>query len=336
MTADSFTEWLLRSLATGAAATMLVLICPPSWRGRFRLWVPVLAFAALLFLAVGLVRPLPQVRIEAPVPLDRVAAWNPGAWLITLWISGALLCFARQAMGWWTIRELLKGTRAVPGRIWRQTLEECQRSLGLRGKVRLRFAGPEFVPSATGLLRRTILLPDEAAEWTPEQRRLVLMHELGHFQRRDLWTDALGRIVCALHWFNPFVWMLQRQLSVEREYACDALVVQQGARPKDYATVLWQMATAARRRPSSAAAFLAMASPKMGKLEQRVRRILDSGRKSGLWVRFADASLCVVLGALLFACTACKPMQRMIAAANTDWTPAEIQSRLWADAYPAD
>jgi beta-lactamase regulating signal transducer with metallopeptidase domain len=243
---------------------------------------------------------------------------------------------SRHVMGLLTVSRILRSTHPVRGRIWRQTLVECQRVLGLKGNVRLRLAGPGFVPSATGLVRRTILLPDEALTWTTEQRRLVLLHELGHFQRRDLWTDALGRVACALHWFNPFAWMLQRQLAVEREYACDALVVEKGGRPQDYAMVLWQMATASRLRLSSSAAFIAMASPKSGKLEERVQRILDSGRKAGKWLRVADAGLCVVLALAMIACTACKPVVRIVVSATQGWTPAEVQARFQADPFPGN
>src|SRR5205823_6113940 len=145
----------------------------------------------------------------------------------------------------------------------------------------------------------TVLLPDEALEWTHAQRRLVLLHELGHFRRGDLWAHALGQIACAVHWFNPFVWMLQRHLAIEREFACDALVVSRGAAPADYATLLWKMGVAAQgpliagHKPRvAAAACLAMAAPGRGKLEQRVRRILAPVREAGRWLRAADSALC--------------------------------------------
>jgi beta-lactamase regulating signal transducer with metallopeptidase domain len=337
MSADAFSDWLLRSLVTGAIAVALVQMCPRSWRGRFRLAVPVAAFVALMSLACWLVAPDKRWEIQALAPIASVnVPWTPGLWVISLWAGGVLLFLARQAHGFLAIHNLIRATRPVPGREWRRLLSDCQRSLGIQGKIRLRFAGKEFIPSATGLFRRTVLLPDEAAAWTEEQRRLVLLHELAHFQRADLWTDALGRLACALHWFNPFVWVLHRQLAIEREYACDALVVERGARPRDYAMLLWQMAMASRRRPAAAAAFLAMASPRLGKLEQRVGRILDSGRKTGHWLRVADGGLCAVLAVVLIACTACKPMTRMLTGQPAPRTAVESQLRLLANPFPGE
>ena len=337
MNAEVFGDWLLRSFVTGAVAVAVAQLCPRSWRGRFRLVVPVAAFMALLLLAFWLVGPLPRWEIAAPAAI--ASAQVPGIsgnWAIGLWIAGVIVCIARQVFGARSLRCLIRATRPVPGREWRALLAECQKALGLRGVVRLRLAGPEFIPSATGIFQRVVLLPDEALEWTDEQRRLVLLHELGHFQRGDLWTDALGRLVCALHWFNPFAWLLQRQLAIEREYACDALVVEQGARPRDYAMLLWEMASASRRRPASASAFLAMASPRMGKLEQRVHRILDSGRKAGRLLRLADGGLCLALAAALIACTACKPVARILSGKQSLWSAAEIQTRLAADPFPGN
>jgi beta-lactamase regulating signal transducer with metallopeptidase domain len=222
----------------------------------------------------------------------------------------------------------------VSGCAWQALLGECQRALGLRGNIRLLIAGPDFVPSATGLFRRTVLLPDEALNWTREQRRLVLLHELGHFRRGDLWTQVLGQIACALHWFNPFAWMLHRRLALEREFACDALVVSRGAPPADYATLLWKMGVASRGPRLAAAAFLAMAAPGQGKLEQRVRRILAPVRRAGLWLRLADSAFCGVSALLLIGCASLKPVVVRSFLGAGPWTVQEIEARLAADPFP--
>src|SRR5215203_3110575 len=162
MTADAFSDLLLRSLIIGAVAVALVQLCPRSWRGRFRLMVPVAAFASLVVLACGLVLTLPRWNVEAPASLAQVqAAWVHNECILALWAIGAILFLARQAYGFLAIHNLLRATRPVPGREWRRLLAECQDSLRVSGVIRLRFAGREFIPSATGLLRRTVLLPDE-------------------------------------------------------------------------------------------------------------------------------------------------------------------------------
>lgn len=324
-------DWLVRSLAVGGIAAAAVFACPAAWRGSVRRAVPFTAFLALLLLPLGALAPVKiNVATSFALPAGAAAKFD---WLALLWLTGVLVCLARIASGAHAIRALMRDTCAVPGEDWADCLAAAKTTLGLRGKIHLRLAGPGFIPSATGLLRRTILLPDEALRWTAEQRRLVLLHELGHFRRGDLWIHALGRVACALHWFNPFAWMLQQLLSVEREYAVDALVVKHGISPKAYATVLWQMAKAATRRPAAAAAYLAMAQQQPGKLEQRVQRILAPERGKGRIFRLLDAAICLAVTALFILCTACRPSAQ---AHPSDYTPGEIELRLAADPFPGE
>ena len=346
MNLPAFHDWLFRSIIVAGAAAGCVLLCPAGWRVRVRQVVPVVAFAVLIALGAGLVRPLPTLDVKAPAILS---AWAAAAgewvapWLVRMFAIVAALLLARTAAGAFAVAKLVRQSRPLRCRPWRKLLAEGQRTLGLRGEVRLMLAGPGFVPSATGLFRRTVLLPDEAADWTHAQRRLVLLHELGHFRRGDLWMHALGQIACAVHWFNPFVWMLHRHLAVEREFACDALVVSRGATPEDYATLLWKMGVAAQRPHISgrnprlaSAACLAMAAPGRGKLEQRVRRILAPVREAGRWLRVADATLCGCVALMLVACASFKPVIVRTFLGTDPWSTEEISARLSADPFPGE
>jgi beta-lactamase regulating signal transducer with metallopeptidase domain len=337
MMAPTLEHSVLHSLAVAAVALGVISACGPRWGARARQAVPVVAFVLLLAVSAGLPGVLPRWEIPAPAA---IAGWSTesqvGAarWMFCLYAGGTALCFARIFSMSMAIRRIVRRSRPVTARSWVKLLAVCQRTLGIRGNVRILLAGPDFIPSATGLVRRTVLLPDEALRWTREQRRLVLLHELGHFRRGDLWTQMLGQITCALHWFNPFAWMLHRRLSVEREFACDALVVSRGASPADYATLLWKMGVASRGPRFAAAAFLAMAAPGRGKLEQRVRRILAPVREAGLWLRIADSAFCGLTAMLLLVCVSLKPVVVRSLLGVGPWTAQEIEARLAADPFP--
>jgi beta-lactamase regulating signal transducer with metallopeptidase domain len=328
---------LLHSLVIALLALGVVLVWTGRWGVRVRQAVPVVAFVLLLGVSAGLPGLLPRWEISAP---GAVASWSAAMesraapWLAWIFVTGAVLQFARIGATSVAVRRIVRGARPATGRAWKTLLVECRRALGLRGPVRILFAGPDFIPSATGLIRRTVLLPDEALHWTHEQRRLVLLHELGHFRRGDLWTQMLGEIACALHWFNPFAWMLHRRLALEREFACDALVVSRGASPADYATLLWKMGVASRGPRLAAAAFLSMAAPGRGKLEQRVRRILAPVRETALWLRVADSVFCGLAALLLVACVSLKPVVVRSFLGISPWTVQEIEARLAAAPFP--
>jgi hypothetical protein len=84
----------------------------------------------------------------------------------------------------------------------------------------------------------------------------------------------ITRIVCALYWFNPLVWLAARRMCAERERACDDLVLDGGSRASDYAAHLIEIARSFRRVPQVAAIAMARAS----RLERRVAAILEDGR----------------------------------------------------------
>ena len=69
------------------------------------------------------------------------------------------------------------------------------------------------------LLRPVLLLPEGRA--SGRMLHYALLHELTHYRRRDIWLKALMLWVCAVHWFNPLVWLMARAVERDTELACD-------------------------------------------------------------------------------------------------------------------
>ncbi len=117
-----------------------------------------------------------------------------------------------------------------------------------------------------------IILPRSASSWTDERLRAVLLHEGAHVARHDTFFGMVSDALCAIYWFHPLAWLTARRARLERERACDDVVLSQGVGRFDYAAALLDVARTVRRRHATAA--IAMAE--RPHLEQRVRAILDS------------------------------------------------------------
>ena len=94
---------------------------------------------------------------------------------------------------------------------------------------------------------------------------------MAHIRRQDCLTQALGELVVCVYWFHPLVWLALRRLRVEREHACDDMVLHAGTKASDYAAHLLALARSLQPAVLSHAA-VSMAAPR---LETRLRAILN-------------------------------------------------------------
>lgn len=78
-------------------------------------------------------------------------------------------------------------------------------------------------PIMLGLRKPHILLPQ--IEYTEDELRFILKHECIHFKRKDLIFKYLLLFATAIHWFNPFIYLLVREISLQNEISCDQEVV---------------------------------------------------------------------------------------------------------------
>lgn len=78
-------------------------------------------------------------------------------------------------------------------------------------------------PFMIGALKPTLFLPN--IKMTEEQFNNILLHEVTHFKRHDIWYKWIAMIVKCVHWFNPIIYFVARQISIECEISCDLTVV---------------------------------------------------------------------------------------------------------------
>ncbi len=168
--------------------------------------------------------------------------------------------------------------------------------LAVRGRITLLIHPDKTIPVVWGIIRHRLLLPAAALEWSDEQIRSVLLHELAHIKRRDALAQLLAQIACALHWFNPLVWFAAWRLHVERERACDDLVLASGVRASAYAEHLLNVATRLSSSPWTQACGLAMA--RSSSLHGRLAAVLSENRNRRSVSTFVVAA-CLLLGATI-------------------------------------
>ena len=100
----------------------------------------------------------------------------------------------------------------------------------------------EGIPAscAAGFFHARIALP---AQLSPEEYDEALAHELLHVRMGDAIWNLVRCLCCALHWFNPLVWLAASLSRADAEYACDELALRghTEAQRKAYVNALSQL-----------------------------------------------------------------------------------------------
>jgi beta-lactamase regulating signal transducer with metallopeptidase domain len=240
---------------------------------RFAVW-----FAALLGIAA---LPLLGYWAATNAGLARPSEITmPGSWAIYIFAGWLLIAAAgllRVGIGFWHLHRLRK--RCVPVEaatldpLLRKTLEEFEGSRGVQLCVSDRLR----VPTAIGFRKALVVIPSwTMRELSAPELNSILLHELAHLRRRDDWTNLVQKIVGALLFFHPAVWWIEKKLALEREMACDDLVLAQTSSPRAYAECLVSLAEKSFLRRGIALAQAAV--DRLRQVTLRVSQILDVDR----------------------------------------------------------
>ena len=146
--------------------------------------------------------------------------------LTLIWVLGCLL-FLRV---WWHRHSamktrLFKAEPLISGSAL-ETLQRVKALLQERRAVTLLLSSDFPEPAVCGIKRPKLVLPKGVIEaFTDHELEAVLLHEVAHVRRRDNLVNLLQSWLGCVFWFHPVIWLINRQLLVEREGACDEEVL---------------------------------------------------------------------------------------------------------------
>jgi beta-lactamase regulating signal transducer with metallopeptidase domain len=212
-----------------------------------------------------------------------------------IWLGGATGLLGFWLVGQFAVRSFASRSLVAPDPQV-ALLRACARRMGIRRKVRLLHSGQNLVPMTWGWLRPVVLLPASSVFWSQERLRRVLLHELAHVARFDSPVQSLARVTCSVFWFHPAAWYAARSMRREAEMACDDRVIEVEGTPFAYAEDLLRIAHTLGTVPLPEPA-LPMAT--RSGLDQRIRALLESGRRRGVSRRLAGI---FALGAVALIC----------------------------------
>lgn len=245
------------------------------------------------------------------------------ATLLALSIPICLGCFncLRQTL---SLRSRLAACSVVTEGLPRQILDELRLSIPRAPEVVLLAAPGDAEPSAFGLHRWTIILPERAvSDLSPDELRALLAHELAHLARGDALWLACSRLACSLFAFQPLNHLARREWQRAAEFLCDNWAVSRTGAPLALARCL---ATVAEWRVVPRATAASLAATGRSGLVDRIERLLDARPRSESWNdwRARPAGL-LLTAALLIGLIAAAPRVQLV------WAAAPVNARAGAE-----
>ena len=145
-------------------------------------------------------------------------------------------------------------------------------------------------------MRPAIVLPRDAENWNTEDLNRAIVHELEHVRRGDSVTRCLARVMCAVYWFHPLVWIAWRKLVLEAERSCDDAVL--GTRRQPPMPTNWSSSPSGCQWPTDRRSWRWRTVPIWRRASAR---LLDSRQRRGRAGILPLALTCTVAAVLVIA-----------------------------------
>ena len=144
--------------------------------------------------------------------------------LFFIWSALALVLFVRKVTVYQGFIQYIKaGNKEVSDIKILNLLSDCEEKLKIKTRVELSCNPLIASPMLIGFFRPRIILP--VGEWEDKELSYIFVHELIHYKQRDMFYKWLIQIVVCVHWFNPFVYLLEKEVNKSCELSCDEKVI---------------------------------------------------------------------------------------------------------------
>lgn len=154
-------------------------------------------------------------------------------------------------------------------------------------------------PLLIGFCKPCIILP--AANITTSDFKFTILHELTHYKKKDIFYKWLTQITICLHWFNPFVYLISRELNQACELSCDETVISKLdlKEKRAYGDTLLNAIKTGRNYKNSIATVTLCESKKL--LSERLSAIMSYKKQSRLIACFSIVLACLFLCGAAYA-----------------------------------
>lgn len=185
-------------------------------------------------------------------------------------------------------------------------------------------------PLLIGFFHPCIVLP--SIDISEKDFQYIVLHELTHYKRGDMFYKWLVQVTVCLHWFNPLVHFMSHEITKACEFSCDeAVLIQIGCdNAQNYGKTLLDAMAAVGKYKENLGAITLHENKQLFK--ERLGAIMNFKRKSKTMQLLTGVlTLCIILGTAFIgvystAAASNQPSSNSLVSGNQISTPEETNT----------
>jgi len=252
-----------------------------------------------LIMAIRLIIPY-SIQLPDTPKLNITLPW----YLPLIWITGVVVCAIYQSGKYiYMKRKIISYSRSISDESVLKQYEAVKSGLFIDNDIPLIVSAKVSSPMLLGIIKPCIVLPRHM--FSDEETEMVLRHELMHYKSKDSFKKLFFAVVAVLQWFNPFIWLLMKEVCRSLECICDEKVTKNADSQykKNYCYML--LKTGAQNQTPTAIVNN-FSTKEM--LKMRINNVFEGKRKKSGTVLVTSFTVCIaVLSGFLCSCTVKTP-----------------------------
>lgn len=159
---------------------------------------------------------------------------SPYKWIFTIWIIGVLVIILSMILYNISFYHRLRHTEHIVKDDIIKLLDDCKQRMAVNKRIHSAVTNSFESPILVGNFNPTLVFPKRVLDrLSHEELEYIILHELAHYKRKDIFINWFTVVLQILHWFNPIVWYSFYRMRQDREVACDAYVLSY-IKPEEY------------------------------------------------------------------------------------------------------
>jgi bla regulator protein BlaR1 len=193
-------------------------------------------------------------------------------YFLGIWLIGLIYFFVKHLLTLISLKISCKNLFNENKKL-KELLNDLKPKLNISRNIKIGEIQKLSSPIVFGVLKPTILFPIGLfTNLSTDQVEMILLHELAHLKRLDPIFKSIQTLIESLLFFNPFIWLISKEIEAERENACDDIVVKLSNKTITYSKALVKVSEYKNFQIEHGLAFIS----RKNMLLDRIKRIVST------------------------------------------------------------